>query len=212
MITLALDTTGSWCTCAVVSSDRVLADPSEKIGRGHAESLAPMVAKALELSQKPPEKIERISVTTGPGSFTGLRVALAFARSFALPRKIPVIGISALQAMAAEADPAQNKIVIAAINAKRGDICWAVYKAGQEIRPPRTMPADKARRAIEKIKSDHRVGDGLGPMGLGSSPIDHVSGPVLGWMADNLEPVDFPPEPLYARGPDAKLPGGKSLL
>ncbi len=209
MITLALDTSGPWCTCAIVAPDTILSNPSEKIGRGHAERLAPMVAKAIDLAGIEARDINRVAIVTGPGSFTGLRVALAFGRSFALPRKLPVLGVSALQAMAAVADPEQNRKIVSAINAKRGDICWAYYENGRELLAPRTMPVEDARKAIDELVFDLCTGDGCDL--LGRLPvIDHVSGPVLGWMSEDLDSAEYAPEPFYARGPDAKLPGGKS--
>ena len=106
---LGLDTTGAQCSVALVDAAKVLAYKSEKIGRGHAERLAPMVAEVLSDAQIDISEIDQIAVCTGPGSFTGLRVALAFAKGLALPRSIPVIGISALEVHAARHDAAQEK-------------------------------------------------------------------------------------------------------
>lgn len=210
MITLALDTSGPWCTCAITTADRILANPSQHIGRGHAERLAPMVAEALEHARIDAKDIQKIAVITGPGSFTGLRVALAFARSFALPRKLPVIGVSALRAMAAEADPEETLKIVSTINAKRGDICWAYYENGKEVLAPQTMTVSETNQAISDLTLDRLIGDGAELLGHRTSEIDHVSGPVLAWMCDKLSPLEFRPEPFYARGPDAKLPGGKT--
>lgn len=209
MITLALDTTGPWCSCAIVNSHSILVDQSEKIGRGHAERLAPMVADALSYAELETKDIGRIAVCTGPGSFTGLRVALAFARSFALPTKTPVIGISALRAMAAEADPLSAQKIISVINAKRGEVCWAVYENGQEIRGPQTQDLETAKSDMGNIPHVQLVGDGAHLI-TNKSPIDHVNAPILGWISETLNQHGFPPEPFYARGPDAKLPGGKT--
>lgn len=211
MITLALDTSGPWCSVAIVSQARILSHPAEKIGRGHAERLAPMVGIAIEQADITPVDINRIAVCTGPGSFTGLRVALAFGRSFALPRKLPVIGISALQAMAAAADPQNNRSIISAINAKRGDICWAYFKNGQQVFAPKTMPIEQVNKVIQKLSFDQIIGDANELLGVELNGIDHVSAPILGWMAVHLKPQDYPPDPFYARGPDAKLPRGKKL-
>ena len=208
MITLALDTSGPWCTVAIVSPDRVLANPSENIGKGHAERLAPMVAKALDQSGLLASQIGRVAVCTGPGSFTGLRVALAFGRSFALPGKLPVIGVSALQAMAVAADPEARKTVMAAVNAKRGDICWAIYENGVEMLAPQTQKAEVVKDRIRTMTFDQIVGDANEILGLGRDRLEYVNGPILGWMAADLDPLFFAPDPLYARGPDAKLPGG----
>lgn len=211
MITLAFDTTGPWCSCAIVTPARILAESSLKIGRGHAERLAPMTDSVLKRANVTAGNIDRIAVCTGPGSFTGLRVALAFARGFALPRKIPVIGLSALRVLAAEADPEHTRKIVSVIDAKRGEVCWAVYEAGIEIRAPSTMTTGKAKSIISKMQYDFLIGDGSEALELPRADIDHVNGAVLAWTAQSLSPDMFPPDPFYVRGPDAKLPGGKTL-
>lgn len=75
MIVLGLDTTGAHCSACLVKDDQVLGHISEKIGRGHAERLAPMVAELFEKTGVSTADVDRLAVCTGPGSFTGLRVA-----------------------------------------------------------------------------------------------------------------------------------------
>ena len=208
MITLALDTTGSWCSVALVDEARILEHKGEKIGRGHAERLAPMVDEVFKLAALGPNDIERIAVCTGPGSFTGLRVALAFARSFALPGKIPVLGISNLRALAFQIDPENQKRIASVINVKRGEICWAGYDKGIEVSPPTTSPAEIAKKNIEQFSYDLVTGDGAPVIGLTPDGQTHISAAVLGWISQDLPPANYPPDPLYSRAPDAKLPGG----
>jgi len=210
LITLSLDTTGSWCTAALVDSSRILASYSEKIGRGHAERLAPAVSGILNQASLNPGDINRLAVATGPGSFTGLRVALAFARSFALPRKLPVIGLSVPEVLAAEIDPAYQNRIASVINVRRGDLCLAVFDKGVEIFAPTTLPTAEANAQLKKLGYDRITGDGVSLLDLKSGGPDHVSGPVLAWLSQNYTPDERPPEPLYSRGPDAKLPGGKT--
>ena len=94
MIALSVDTTGRACTVALVSAGGVIATRSDDIGRGHDAHLAPMVAEMFKASQLTPADISRIAVCTGPGSFTGQRVGLSFAVGIALPRRVPVLGLS----------------------------------------------------------------------------------------------------------------------
>ena len=207
MITLALDTTGAHCTAALVRDRNYLAYKSEKIGRGHAERLAPMVQEILKAEALSASQIDRIVVCTGPGSFTGLRVALSFAKGFALPRKIPVVGVSALQALAVQADPDMNQSVVSVIDVRRGELCWGAYQRGREVIAPHTQMTSEAIRDIRKIGYDRLVGDGSDIVGA-ASDITIISGPILGFFAQDLDPSLYPPLPLYSRGPDAKLPGG----
>ncbi len=210
MITLGLDTTGAWCTAALVSPSHIISQASEKIGRGHAERLAPMVETVLLEGDVKPAQISRIAVCTGPGSFTGLRVALAFARAMALPRKVPVIGLSALRVLAAQTSPSGTEKIISAINAKRGEVCWAAYENGHEVIRPRTQAVEIAKAEIQQLQFDNIIGDGAALIGLESAGQNHVSGPALAWLSLDYDPVNYPPAPLYMRGPDAKLPGGKT--
>lgn len=207
MITLGLDTTGAWCTAALVDRARIIAHKSENIGRGHAERLAPMVAEILSEADVTAEQIERISVCTGPGSFTGLRVALAFAKGFALPRKIPVVGLSALEVLAAQIDPHKENRVISVMDVRRGELCWGLYENGAEILPSKTQTIEEAKAAISALNVSRMVGDGLGHFGQ-ENPVRSVSGPALAWLAMDRSPETHPAQPLYSRGPDAKLPGG----
>ncbi len=210
MITLGLDTTGALCTATIVGFAKVRAHRSERIGRGHAERLAPMVQEVLRDADMGADDIQRIAVCTGPGSFTGLRVALSFARAFALPGRIPVIGLSGLQVLAAQADPERTKKVVSVMDVRRGELNWAAYDGRTQIQAPVTQTHDHAKQSISKINPDLIVGDGAGIMGI-ETDITDISGAVLAWLGSHLDPTAHPPDPLYSRGPDAKLPGGKTL-
>lgn len=207
MLTLGLDTTGGYCTAAIVNANICLAQKSENIGRGHAERLAPMVQEVLADADVNSGDIERIAVCTGPGSFTGLRVALAFAKGFALPRKIPVIGLSALEVLAAQMDPHKEKRIVSIADVRRGQLCWAAYDKRIEIRKPVTQDTETAIKAIQALGYDGLAGDGAVHMDA-PSDITIVSGPALAWLSQKHAPAAYPPEPLYSRAPDAKLPGG----
>ena len=92
MIVLALDTAQNACSVAVLDGDRVLASATEPMQRGHQERLAPMVAEVMADAGVAFDQLDRIGVTAGPGSFTGLRVGLAFAKAMSLALDIPCIG------------------------------------------------------------------------------------------------------------------------
>lgn len=189
MIVLGLDTTGADCSACVVRGETVLAYLSEPIGRGHAERLAPMVVEVLAAAGVTPDDIDRIAVCTGPGSFTGLRVALSFAKGFALPRRKPVLGFDALNIKAASE---MGQLAVFR-DVKRGQVFAARYDAGVAEAAPAAMTLDAAHALagenllIEAMSADVRV---------------------MATMAQSVDPTDYPANPLYARAPDAKLPGG----
>jgi len=191
---MGLDTTGPHCSVSIVDEARIAAHISVPMIRGHAEALAPMVAEALEAAGLSPKDIDKVAICTGPGSFTGLRVALSFAKGFALPRKLPVIGMDALEITAQMVRYRYDDHLIGVMrDIRREQVFYASYSHGAPIEPPRAMSLQDAEHAagtlqatLYEAKADTRI---------------------LAWLADDLSPADYPAEPLYSRGPDAKLPG-----
>ena len=184
---------------SICDAGTVLSHRCETIGRGHAERLAPMAGEALKAAGLTPRDIDKLAVCTGPGSFTGLRVALAFAKGFALPRRLPVIGVSSLELWAREHDPEARRKIASLSDVRRGQICWAYFENGVQIKPAQTQEAAPARAQIAALSPDEIIEDG---------PIDTR---ILAWLGAALNPRDYPAAPLYSRPPDAKLAGGKSL-
>ena len=193
---LGLDTTGAHCSVALVDTAKVLAYKSENIGRGHAERLAPMVAEVLAEAGLAAIDVDKIAVCTGPGSFTGLRVALAFAKGFALPRKLPVVGIDALRITAEDIAKTDNpETIIVYRDIRRGEVLRGKYLNGHQIGDIVTTTEDDVINEANE----------LGLILVESITID-VS--LLARLGAELSPADYPAAPLYSRGPDAKLPGG----
>jgi tRNA threonylcarbamoyl adenosine modification protein YeaZ len=100
MILLAIDTALASCSACVYDStaDKILAEACERMERGHAEALPPMVARVMAASGMGYGDLNRIAVTTGPGTFTGIRVGLSFARALGLARHIKVLGLNSMVA------------------------------------------------------------------------------------------------------------------
>src|SRR4051794_35793386 len=103
MLILAIDTALDACAAAVLDTDtsRLIARESQPMKRGHAEALMPLIARVMKESGVGFAALDRIAVTTGPGSFTGLRVGLSAARGLALAAGKPVVGLTTLSAYAA---------------------------------------------------------------------------------------------------------------
>src|SRR5436305_8407122 len=103
MLILAIDTALDACAAAVLDTDanRILAHESQPMKRGHAEALMPLIARVMKTSGIAFTSLDRIAVTTGPGSFTGLRVGLSAARGIALAAAKPAAGLTTLTAHAA---------------------------------------------------------------------------------------------------------------
>ena len=221
---LAVDTALGACSAAVLQDATSLAHRFAAMERGHAEALAPMVREAMAEAGLAFTDLDRLAVTTGPGTFTGQRVGLAFMRGLRLALKRPLIGITTLQAMAAAA-MAETGARRAAVlhDARRGEVYFALYAGGEgAIVEPCVLAFDDAVTEILR-----RSGDGSlafsgtaaqaaceryrqsGREGLVSSIIQ----PDALWVARlalHAPAPDEAPRPLYLRPPDAKLPASSS--
>ncbi|NKN35078.1 tRNA (adenosine(37)-N6)-threonylcarbamoyltransferase complex dimerization subunit type 1 TsaB [Agrobacterium sp. a22-2] len=208
MIVLAIDTAGVDCAAALYDSDKdcLLAEVSETIGRGHAEKLMAMIDQVLDAAHLPMQAVERVGVTIGPGSFTGIRVGLAAARGLALGLDVEIVGVSTLQVMAAAyRQTAGAKSVLSAIDAKRGEVyAQAFDDDGVPIGEPQLLKADFAADLVRQ--------EGLAVTGSAASLLlsgepderpDHFPIEIVARLAAEA-PVGDKPKPLYLRGPDAK--------
>src|SRR5204862_5654788 len=103
MLILAIDTALDACAAGVLDTDagKLIAQESQPMKRGHAEALMPLIARVMREAGIAFANLDRIAVTTGPGSFTGLRVGLSAARGIALAADRPVVGLTTLSAYAA---------------------------------------------------------------------------------------------------------------
>ena len=146
-------------------------------------------------------QIGKIAICVGPGSFTGLRIGLSFAKGLALPHKIPVIGMSALEVWAKSYDPEGTQSIISAADVKRGQIFYQNWRSGKAEDAPALLGYDTAKTIFKTTPKT----------GGWSSGSTYVSPEILAWLGMDLSRKTHPPAPLYHRPPDAKLPGGKTL-
>src|ERR1700688_4483019 len=151
MLILAIDTALDACAAGVLDTDahQLIAQESQAMKRGHAEALMPLIARVMKESGVAFADLDRVAVTTGPGSFTGLRVGISAARGIALATDKPAVGISTLTAYAAPllADD-ETTPVIAAIDARHGHVYLQVFgPGGRVLVSPRLAPLSEAVRA-----------------------------------------------------------------
>jgi tRNA threonylcarbamoyl adenosine modification protein YeaZ len=132
---LAIDTSTSRTSVAIIEDSKVLYNGFRDGATAHGPSLPALVQQALALSD-----VDEVVVGMGPGPFTGLRVGIAFAQSFALAREIPVRGVCSLDAIAAQI---QEDDFIITVNARRKEVYWARYTNGARVADPAVnFPAD----------------------------------------------------------------------
>src|SRR5437763_12622721 len=148
----AIDTALGACAAAVLDSEARAILASESVGmlRGHAEAVMPMIARVMDAARCEFAELDRIAVTVGPGSFTGLRVGISAARGIALAAGKPAIGLSTLSALAAPHVAARaNQTIIAAIDARNEQVYFHVFAPnGVTTVSPRL---DRVRAAVRAV-------------------------------------------------------------
>src|SRR3954468_1458866 len=155
MKVLAVDTALGACSAAVLDDEHVRAHELVVMERGHAEALAPMVQAVMRRANLRFTDLDRLAVTTGPGTFTGQRVGLAFMRGLRLALKRPLIGVTTLGAMAAAAmDRTQAPFGAALHDAKRGEVYVGLYGRDETILQPALLPLDDAVAQICSVRAN----------------------------------------------------------
>jgi len=221
MITLAFDTAMNAGSVAVADDEAVLAHLVEPNSRSLAERLVPMVEEALAIAGQSYQTIDRMGVTVGPGTFTGMRIGMAAARAMALAAEKPLIGATTLEVIAQQAADeylAENTINVC-FDARRGEVYLQTFvRQDGELLPKRAPVLCSVDAAATEMSaaSGLLVGSGaplMGtPLGLLIAPGFEVIGALTLAQLVGRRPVpEHMPDPLYLRAPDAKLPGGKTL-
>jgi tRNA threonylcarbamoyladenosine biosynthesis protein TsaB len=213
---LAVDTALGGCSVALLEDGKILAHIFEAMDRGHAERLAPMVAEAMHGTDF--STLERLAVTTGPGTFTGQRVGLAFMRGLRLALHIPLTGVTTLEAIAAAAMHETGKSRGSVIHDARREEAYLLLQEGGAITlEPAVMLFQDAVERIRAFGPCALAGTGAGAasssLGLDFT-LSSLRQPDALWvarLAQKRPASKDVPGPLYLRAPDAKLPGGKVL-
>lgn len=211
---LVIDSALGLCTVAAFEDARLLAVRSEAMTRGHQERLGGFLRDVAERAGGF-STLDRIGVTVGPGSFTGLRVGLAFAQGLGAALDRPVVGISALDALKASAPPAP--LAAPLIDARRGQVYARFWRDGVPTGEPEALNLEDAAARIAAL------GPGVQLVGTGAPlladrfpdsptlPLDGPSPEALAALTAAADPASHPPRPLYLRAPDAtpptRLPG-----
>jgi tRNA threonylcarbamoyl adenosine modification protein YeaZ len=225
---LALDTAlPAVCACVLESGEtEPLAMESLPMERGHAEALLPLIERVMAQVEGGFPSLDRVAVTVGPGSFTGIRVAISAARGFGVALNIPVVGVSTLGAFAAPLvlapKPAQKPgspfpaIIVSAIDARHGQVyVQACSEGGAMLLAPTVLPLGEVvdRLPPGPLRITGSAASLLAIAAWSSHRAAEVEGEIiapsiafvarLGMIAD---PDQAPPRPLYIKAPDAKPP------
>ncbi len=204
---LAVDTCFGACSAAIVEGGSVLAGRYVVMERGHAEALAPMVDAVMKGAGLAFSDLHKLAVTTGPGTFTGQRVGLAFMRALRVALGKPLVGITSLAAMAEQARRQAGTPIAAAVHdAKRGEVYLEMI--GHPV-PAQLMTMADAQALLRPF-------EGIALAGTAASHFQHakvfdIVAPDAVWVARLAAPIEATeaPRPLYLRAPDAKLPAAR---
>jgi tRNA threonylcarbamoyl adenosine modification protein YeaZ len=217
MRVLAIDTALEACSAAVLDSDQggILAAESLPMVRGHAEALMPLVARVMSEARLEFLELDRVAVTVGPGSFTGLRVGVSAARGIAVAAGKPAVGLTTLAAYAAPYIAADDVTpLIVAIDARNNQVYMQLFGNGGRtlIQPKVASVRDAVRAAITgpaRIVGSGAalVADAWPASERRPTIVDTARAPVIDWVAHlgaaAAKALSLP-KPLYLRAPDAQ--------
>jgi tRNA threonylcarbamoyladenosine biosynthesis protein TsaB len=216
MLILAIDTALDACAAGVLDTrtGQLLAHESSPMKRGHAEALMPLLARVMQQSGTAFAELDRIAVTTGPGSFTGLRVGLSAGRGIGLAAAKPVVGVTTLAAYAAPLVSRNGDApVLAVIDARHDHLYFqAVSGNGTSLQRPCVIPIDEALDAA-RFGAPHLIGNAAAmlaarwpadapPLTVADQPAPEISW--VAWLGAAVDPQAALARPFYLRAPDAK--------
>lgn len=211
MLTLALDTALPATQVALYdsASANVVAALSLPMATGHAEALMPAVEECLRQAGIGYAHLARIGVTIGPGSFTGVRIALSAARAMALALAVPVVGITTLDALTAP-HLGRNGAVLVVNDARRGEVYAQLTASDGTILVPPALLTPPEVIACLPPGPLLVIGSGAGLICAlyrdairgDPSPLPAIA--VIARLAAYADISPHPPRPLYLRAPDAK--------
>jgi tRNA threonylcarbamoyl adenosine modification protein YeaZ len=214
---LAIDTALEACSAAVIDTEHgTVAAESVPMERGHAEALMPLLARVMQKADLPYASLDRIGVTTGPGSVTGLRVGISAARGIALAAGKPAFGLTTLAAFAAPHIAADESAgITVAIDARHQHVYMQVFgPGGRTIVAPRIASAEEAARMARTHVATNLAGTGAAMLAAAwparEKPpviVDERRAPDIVWVGRLTVAANesaSPPKPLYLRAPDAQ--------
>jgi tRNA threonylcarbamoyladenosine biosynthesis protein TsaB len=212
MLVLAIDTALDACSTIIVDDARgVLAGETLPMARGHAEALMPQIARVMAEAKLAFSALDRIAVTVGPGSFTGLRVGVSAARGIALAANKPAVGVSTLQAIATPLTISDESIPVVVVIDARNDQAYTQAfggKGGGALNEARIALLRDAFDGLPDgpVRVVGSAAQKLAALGLRETFVERGTAPEPYWVAalGASASIDTPPKPLYLHAPHVK--------
>jgi tRNA threonylcarbamoyladenosine biosynthesis protein TsaB len=217
MRVLAIDTALAACSAAVLDTERgdIIASETLPMVRGHAEALIPLIARVMDQANTEFANLDRIAVTVGPGSFTGLRVGISAARGISLAASRPAFGVTTLAVFAAPYLAKDDTIPVAAvIDARHEHVYLQVFgRGGRTLVAPRIASIPEAVRSAA-VAPTRIVGSAANLLAaawptseVAPKLVEEQAAPDIAWVARlgaTAIEGQGSPKPLYLRTPDAQ--------
>ena len=213
MLILGLNTSGPACETVLLQDGQVIAHRHESMTRGQDARLTGLVSELFEETGLAMTDLSRIAVVTGPGSFTGVRVGVAFARGLSLALKIPSVGVTALEAALPDGQQGSAIVLLPAKRRPPEITYWGQrFRSGAATGAPEEIGLEAVTE--ELTAHPHFVyGDGLEALSARQPDLQiHPARPRAtraAAIAENADDTTRPASPVYVRAPDAALPGGR---
>lgn len=205
MLILSLDSAGPACGVCVERDGTVLAIAEERMERGQDQRLMPLVLDVMQQAGVDFHQLDRVAVTRGPGSFTGLRIGLAAARGIGLAANKPVLGIDRFSIYRAQFTEAHQDLLVV-INSKRLELFCRFYPAKSDAQEPRMMTPAEIDALLQQHPDTLIVGDAqlAGSSVHGHREPEVITCAALAARAEVNDPTCLP-QPLYLRAPDVTI-------
>ncbi len=194
---LAIDTSSSVCSLALLTADEVVAERTDREQNAHARQIGVFARELLDIAQEQGLRMEGITLSSGPGSYTGLRIGASFAKGYAFATGKPIIAISTLEALAAGFLQTNNSPegarIVPMLDAGRMEVYTASYSSSlEELSAPQSMivtPESFQEEALSALPL-YFVGSGAAKC---QSVITHADASFisLDCMARNMQKVAF---------------------
>jgi tRNA threonylcarbamoyladenosine biosynthesis protein TsaB len=215
----AIDTSTPLGSVALFEDGAPVAEDAQRVSNAHGESLLPMVDALFARVGWRPADVGRWGVGIGPGSFTGVRIAVATAKGIAIATGAELVGVTALDAVAFGLDAREDDAVVSVLDAMKGEVFLQVRMGGTLIVPPENVARGAVASRLSGVQCARMIiageaGDAIDPSALPFEVTRHAEAPhdapraaSVGLIAITRPPDDADAvEPLYVRAPDITRP------